>query len=85
MQNQNNKYFWDYTENASDVFKLRRFFEYASFPDLIKIPFALIKENINKIALMQLRAPQSRIKFLQLINKESSNCESWEEAIFTQK
>jgi len=43
------KYFWDHTRNASDIFKLKRLLEYASFPDLLKIPFEILKSNIHHI------------------------------------
>ncbi len=82
MQNLENKYFWDHTGNAGEVFKLRRLFEYASFPDLIKIPFDRVKSNINAIDLSKLRTTEKRIKFLMLIQKSAPFCNTWEEAIF---
>jgi len=82
MQNQNNKkYFWDYTNNCSDKFKLIRLFEYASFPDLLKISFELVKKHILEIDINKLRTSESRKKFLQYIKENFSKYNSWEEII----
>jgi len=84
MLNHENKYFWDNTEKANDIFKLRRIFEYASFPDLIKTPFDLIRKNIDAIELKKLRTSESRIKFLILIKNVAHTCQTWEEAILSE-
>jgi hypothetical protein len=82
MLKQNNKYFWDYSKNSSEVYKLKRIFEYASFPDLIKIPFKLVKKYIGEIDLKNLRTSNCRIEFLKLIKQKCQKSDSWEAAIF---
>lgn len=76
------RYFWDHTENASGPFKLRRLIEYASFPDLIHIPFDFIKENIDKIDISRLRTSEKRIQFMQRIKKFVPDSTTWDEAIY---
>jgi hypothetical protein len=77
------KYFWDHTWNASsDTFKLRRLFEYASFPDLIKIPFDFVKSNIHRLDLEKLRAAQTRRRFVREIQNYIDESNSWDETIF---
>ncbi|MCP4158019.1 MAG: hypothetical protein GY757_60485, partial [bacterium] len=49
-----NRYFWDNTQGASDAFKLKRLFEYASFPDLLKIPFDYVKTHFQGVDLNRL-------------------------------
>ncbi|HPG30302.1 MAG TPA: hypothetical protein PKY81_05550 [bacterium] len=82
MPKPNNNYFWDYSENSSEVFKLKRIFEYASFPDLIKISFKLVKKYIGEIDLKNLRTSNNRIEFLELVKKKSQKSNSWEDVIF---
>ncbi len=76
------KYFWDHTQGASDAFKLKRLFEYAGFPDLIKIPFSYVKENLHLVDLRRLRTSEKRIDFLLRMKVEAGDCESWDEAIY---
>ena len=63
------KYFWDHTMNASDSFKLKRLLEYAAFPDLLKIPFEFMKNNIHSIDASKLRTSKTRIRFVKEIQK----------------
>ncbi len=76
------KYFWDHTQNASDHFKLKRLFEYAGFPDLLKIPFDFVKQNINSIDTSRLRTSQVRIRFVKQISEVIDDCHNWDEAIY---
>ncbi len=76
------KYFWDHTQGASDAFKLRRLFEYASFPDLIKIPFDFVKVNFHLLDLSRLRTSETRIRFLRRLKDVAGSCSDWEEAVF---
>lgn len=76
------KYFWDHTQNASDEFKLKRLIEYASFPDLMKIPFELVKANFKKIDFTRLRTSQKRIEFMIRLGTYIPQSSTWEEAIF---
>jgi hypothetical protein len=76
------KYFWDRTENASDSYQLRRLIEYASFPDLIKVPFDFVKININHIAISRLQTSQARILFIRRLQNVINHCRTWEDALF---
>ena len=76
------KYFWDHTERASDNFKLKRLVEYASFPDLLKIPFDFIKSNIDGIDVSRLRTSQTRILFITRMKEVINDCSTWDEAIY---
>ena len=62
-----NKYFWDQTLNASTHFKTKRLLEYASFPDLLKVPFEQIRKEIPLMDLEKLRTGEKRIAFLKKI------------------
>ncbi len=76
------KYFWDHTENASDAFKLKRLFEYAGFPDLLKIPFAFVRDNINRIDIPGLRTSKTRITFVERMKAVIDSCNSWDEIVY---
>ncbi|MCK4766343.1 MAG: hypothetical protein KAW12_29375 [Candidatus Aminicenantes bacterium] len=76
------KYFWDHTGNASDAFKLKRLFEYASFPDLLKIPFDFVKTNINEIDASRLRTSKTRIIFITRMKEVIKNCSAWDEIVY---
>jgi hypothetical protein len=76
------KYFWDHTENASDAFKLRRLLEYASFPDLLKIPFDFVKLNLDSIETARLRTSEVRIRFVDRIRGVIEDYENWDEIVF---
>lgn len=76
------KYFWDHTENASDTFKLRRLIEYASFPDLIKLPFDFVKTNLNGIDISRLRTSQTRVRFIERMKGVIDDCRTWDDAVF---
>ncbi|HLP46721.1 MAG TPA: hypothetical protein VK469_12265 [Candidatus Kapabacteria bacterium] len=76
------KYFWDHTRNASDVFKLKRLLEYASFPDLLKIPFEFVKANINRLDPETLRTSQMRRRFIKEIQANIQTSNTWDEVIF---
>ncbi len=77
-----NKYFWDHTLLASDGFKLKRLLEYASFPDLLKIPFDFVKENIESLDPTTLRTSTTRIRFTAKIKEFINDCHNWDELIF---
>ncbi len=76
------KYFWDHTQDASDTFRLKRLFEYASFPDLLKIPFAFVKANINSLAPDTLRTSETRRRFVREIQVHIRDSSNWDETIF---
>jgi hypothetical protein len=76
------KYFWDHTENASDTFKLKRLFEYASFPDLLKLPFDFVKANLNGIDTSRLRTSQTRIRFIERMKGDIEGCNTWDDMVF---
>jgi hypothetical protein len=76
------KYFWDHMENASDTFILRRLIEYASFPDLLKIPFGFVKTNLNHIDTSRLRTAQTRIRFIERMKAVIEDCNTWDDAVF---
>lgn len=75
------KYFWDHTQNASDFFKLKRLFEYAAFPDLLKIPFEFVKTNIQHIDAESLRTSQTRRRFVREIQRYISSSSDWDETL----
>jgi hypothetical protein len=76
------KYFWDHTERASDAFKLKRLFEYASFPDLLRIPFDYVKSNIDGIDISRLRTSRTRIIFIIRMKEVIRDCSTWDEMIY---
>jgi len=76
-----NKYFWDQTLNSSTNFKIKRLFEYASFPDLLKVPFEQVKKEICLIDLEKLRTGGKRIAFLKNIRDCVSFVDTWDEAL----
>jgi hypothetical protein len=86
------RYFWDChppggasafaSQYISAAFKLKRLFEYASFPDLIKIPFDYVKTHIHQVDLTTLRTSRTRIAFLIKLQEVLPQSETWDEAIF---
>ncbi|MFC2141061.1 hypothetical protein ACFLQP_02060 [Acidobacteriota bacterium] len=76
------KYFWDHTRNASDIFKLKRLLEYASFPDLLKIPFEILKSNIHRIDAETLRTSETRRRFVKEIQNYIDSSSDWDETLF---
>jgi hypothetical protein len=76
------KYFWDNTRNASEIFKLKRLLEYASFPDLLKIPFEILKFNIHHIDVERLRTSETRRRFVKEIQNYIHSSRDWDETIF---
>jgi hypothetical protein len=81
MLERHKKYFWDYTQNASDIFKLKRIIEYASFPDLISFPFDILKKYLPQIEIENLRTSEKRKAFIKLIRNKFENTENWEDSI----
>ena len=75
------KYFWDGTENISDEYFIRRMLEYASFPDLLKIPFHKFKSTINKLNLDKIRTSEARKKFVKYLLTYLKDANDWENAI----
>jgi len=75
------KYFWDHTRNASELFKLKRLLEYASFPDLLLIPFEFLKNNIKHIDAEKLRTSQTRRRFVQEIQNYIDTSNNWDETL----
>ena len=76
------KYFWDGTENISDTFFVKRMLEYATFPDVLKIPFAVFVCEIKRIDISKLRTSKSRKRFLELLIPYLNQSDSWRELIF---
>jgi hypothetical protein len=84
MQNVYKRYFWDGSvESFSEEYKMKRIFEYASFPDLIKYPFHDVKNNLSKIDINSLRTGNSRKEFIFLLKPYVLKSLDWEEAITT--
>ena len=75
------KYFWDHTGNASDLYKLKRLLEYAAFPDLLKIPFEFVKSNIHHIDVEGLRTSRTRCRFVREIQNYILSSSNWDETI----
>lgn len=76
------KYFWDHTENASDAFKFKRLVEYASFPDLITVPFDFVKHNIDTVNIERLRTSEVRKEFVGRVKSIIHQCNSWHDAVY---
>ena len=74
------KYLWDGKENLSDDFLIRRMIEYASFPELIKIPARQVYDFLSKNGFDRLRCDGTRKKYLQFIMPYIRNTDSWKEA-----
>lgn len=81
MLERHKKYFWDNTQNSSDIFQLKRIIEYASFPDLIAFPFEIVKKYISQINTKTLRTSEKRKHFIDLIKAKTENSESWEDSV----
>lgn len=74
------RYFWDGAGNLSDSFKLRRLLEYASFPDMLTIPWELVVREISNIDIEKLRTSENRRRFLAHLLPYVATSESWLEA-----
>lgn len=75
------RYFWDGTDNLSEQFKLRRLLEYASFPDMLTIPWELVVGEIGNIDIERLRTSENRRRFLAYLAPHVPTSVSWLEAI----
>lgn len=75
------KYFWDLTEDASPAFRLRRLLEYASFPDLLRVPFDFVKANIASINPDRLRTTGQRVEFVRRLKRVIGGCDDWNSAV----
>lgn len=75
------RYFWDHTEAASDRFRLTRLLEYASFEDLMKVPFDLVRGSLAEVEPARLRTTEKRRRFVLLIAPFVDQASSWREAI----
>jgi hypothetical protein len=74
------KYLWDGKENLSDDFLIRRMIEYASFPELIKIPARQVYDFLSRNGFDRLRCDDVRKKYLQYIMPFIKNTDDWHEA-----
>lgn len=81
MQEILNKYFWDGNANLSNKFIIKRIIEYASFPDMIKLSFMMVRDNIDLIDLNMLRTSSKRIEFIKKLKPFMVDSITWEEAI----
>ena len=72
------KYFWDGESNVSPQYRLRRYLEYASFPDLIDYPFIDFKKYLPEISIERLRTSDKRKKMLQAMKLFLEKAESWD-------
>jgi len=77
-----NKYFWDGTQNVSDEFVIRRMLEYASFPDLLKLPFDKLRHYLLNADTDRLRTGEKRKEFIKAILPYIKNTDSLESAVF---
>ncbi|MEW6664742.1 MAG: hypothetical protein AB1512_05915 [Thermodesulfobacteriota bacterium] len=75
------RYFWDRTSGASKAFRLRRLFEYASFPDLLKIPFEEVKDELATMDVQSLRTGEKRKEFLTRLKGCISISHAWTDAL----
>ena len=76
-----NKYFWDSRADMSDRFVLTRLLEYAAFPDLLRIPFALVKAHIADIRADRLRTSESRKLFVGYLARVVPLADDWDGAL----
>ncbi|MFH0814432.1 MAG: hypothetical protein V2A69_16585 [Pseudomonadota bacterium] len=81
MQKSMNKYFWDGETNLSGAYKLRRMFEYASFPDLINYPVEDLKKYLPAIDVDSLRTSEKRKRFIKLIVPLLPEVQSWDDIV----
>lgn len=75
------KYFWDGEAILSGAYKLRRMFEYASFPDLIHYPVEEIKKYLSHIDIDSLRTSEKRRRFIKLIVPFLPEVQSWDDIV----
>lgn len=75
------KYFWDTQdkEKFSSIYKLQRIIEYASFPDLIKYPFAEFKQYIYHLDIDKLWTGEKRKNFIKSLLPFIKNANNWDE------
>lgn len=76
------KYFWDGLDEISDSFFVKRMLEYASFPDLLKIPIDVFIKEIKSIDIQKLRTSDKRKRFLELLLPYIDQSNSWNELIY---
>jgi len=76
------KYFWDGLDEISDSFFVRRMLEYASFPDLMKIPIDIFIKEIKHTDIHKLRTSYKRKRFLELLLPYIDQSNSWNELIY---
>jgi len=74
------KYLWDGKENLSDDFLIRRMIEYASFPELIKLPAGIVYEFLSKNGFKRLRCDETRKKYLEYIMPYIKETDDWQTA-----
>ena len=67
--------------NSSPSFKTIRLLEYASFPDLLKVPFEQIREEISHTDLERLRTGARRKAFLGRLKLYAPSLDSWDDAL----
>lgn len=79
MPESKDKYFWDGVSGMSEEFKLKRMFEYASFPDLLSYPLDNIKKYISVIDIGKLRTSEKRKAFIKLIIPLLPNVQDWDD------
>ena len=72
------KYFWDGDRNISPQYRLRRYLEYASFPDLLDYPFDEFKRYLPEISIERLRTSEKRKKMLQALYPYLDKAHSWD-------
>lgn len=82
MQNVADKYFWDGSQNLSDEFVIRRMLEYATFPDLLRLPFDKLKAYLLHHDPDRLRTSEKRKQFLKVILPYIETANSLEDAVF---
>ncbi len=72
-------YFWNGTENTSNLFRVQRILEYAWFPDILRYSYEEFKENINYINFNKLRTSEKRILLFKALLPYFEKCNSWDE------
>lgn len=82
MQEIRDRLFWDGSpETFSREARVKRLFEYGSFPEIVRYPFEEIQTSLRSIQINLLRTSESRKKMLMYLKPYLLNSKSWSAAL----
>ena len=82
MQKTKNRLFWDgSSESFSREARVKRVFEYGSFPEIVNYPFEEVKRALKNIRINLLRTSDARKEMLVYLKPYLLSSESWTAAL----